>query len=209
MIYFRAKPTLLRHVFDLLPEEEREEFFQTSEEFSSGLDATIEGARNYLRRTEQEFAQLHEHALADGPQTITRSLGCNRGGRRRDVPARHQRRSSCLTAVACPIRTSSDGNISPASQALKAAAVVLFIASLRLGLPLHAAQRPRPERPRRQPSRRAALHRVLGLLARVDGLAGRWPCPRRRAPRGAVGSAHARRAGLLRRSRLLPFQGQS
>ena len=51
MIYFRAKPTLLRHVFDLLPEEEREEFLQTSEEFSSGLDATIEGARNYLRRT--------------------------------------------------------------------------------------------------------------------------------------------------------------
>ena len=57
---------------------------------------------------------------------------------------------------------------------------------------LHAAQRPRPERPRRQPSRRAALHRVLGLLARVDGLAKALPCPRRRAREEAVGSAHAR-----------------
>ena len=51
MIYFKAMPTLLQHVFDELPEEEREEFLQTAEEFSSGLNATIEGARNYLRRT--------------------------------------------------------------------------------------------------------------------------------------------------------------
>ena len=51
MIYFKARPTLLQHVYDELPEEEREEFFQTAEEFSSGLNATIEGARNYLRRT--------------------------------------------------------------------------------------------------------------------------------------------------------------
>ena len=51
MIYFRRMPTLPRHVYEEFPEEEREEFLQTSEEFSSGLNATIEGARNYLRRT--------------------------------------------------------------------------------------------------------------------------------------------------------------
>ena len=49
-------------VYDQLPEHEREEFFQTAEEFSSRLEATIEGARNYLRRTCKKPATLHVDA---------------------------------------------------------------------------------------------------------------------------------------------------